>query len=111
MLSGSNGKLLVYASRFASPTKRLKPINLAVEKIAKLLKADVQLVTFRKKFTPIYVYYKDGDDNAVPIYCNNGEQLDSQTIYSTLRNMIFVLSFHPKHSGLKQIRKEIMPFS
>jgi hypothetical protein len=28
-----------------------------------------------------------------------------------LRNMMFVLSFHPKHSALRLIRKEIMQFS
>ena len=53
MLEGSCGKLLVYASSFSSREKRLKPISGAAEKMAKLLKLNVEVVTFRKKFTPI----------------------------------------------------------
>ena len=111
MLSESNGKLLVLASSYALPTKRFKPINLAVEKMAKLLRTDVEIVIFKKQFKPIYVYYKSGEEEKVPIYCDNGDELDSQTIYSTLKDMIFVLSFHPKHSWLKKIREEFMQFS
>jgi hypothetical protein len=111
MLSEPEGKLLVYASSFSLPSRRLKPVSMAVEKMAKLLRTRVQLVTFQEKSKQIYVYYKNGDDEPIPIYCDKGNELDSKTIYSTLRNMLFVLSFHPKHSGLKLIRKEIMQFS
>lgn len=111
MLENSNGKLFVYASTFTCRQKRLKPVSVAAEKMAKLLKLNFEIKTFRKRFTPIYVYYKNGDEEAIPIYCNNNEQSDIREIYTALRNMMFVLSFHPKHSALRHVRKEIMQFS
>jgi len=111
MLENSNGKLFVYASSFASREKRLKPVSVATERMAKHLKLDFEVKTFRKRFEPIYVYYKNGDDEPVPIYCVGAQQSSIKDICMRLRNMMFVLSFHPKHSALRQIRKEIMQFS
>ncbi len=111
MLDLQNGKLLVYASSYASRETRLKPVSMAAEKMAGLLKMDVEVKMFRKKFKSIYVYYKHGDEEPIPIYCNNGEMSNAQEIYITLRNMMFVLSFHPKHLALRQAREEIMQFS
>jgi roadblock/LC7 domain-containing protein len=111
MLDNNDGKLLVYASTFAPRESRLKTVSMATEKMAKQLKVNMEIVKLRKRFTPIYVYYKNGDEEPIPIYCNNGEKSDLQKIYTTLRNMMFVLSFHPKHNALKQVRREIMLFS
>jgi hypothetical protein len=111
LFEGSGGKLLIYASSFTSHQKRLKPISGAAEKMAKLLKLNVEVVMFRKRFTPIYVYYKEGEDEPIPIYYNNAERSDMQETYTALRNMMFVLSFHPKHSALRSIRKEVIRFS
>jgi len=102
---------LVYASSLALSEKRLQSVSVAAEKIAELLKLRMEVVTFGEEFGPIYVYYKNGDDEAIPIYCDKGGEFDMQEIYKALRNMMFVLSFHPKHSVLKQIRKEVMLFS
>jgi len=111
VLEGSGGKLLVYASSFSSREKRLKPISSAAEKMASLLNLNVEVVTFRKKFAPIYVYYKEGGSEPIPIYCDNAERSDVQQIYNALRNMMFVLSFHPRHTALKSMRSAIMRFS
>jgi hypothetical protein len=111
MFEDQSGRLLVYASSFASRQKRLKPVSTAAEKMAKLLKLNVEVVTFRKRFTPIYVYYKEGEEEPIPIYCDNEEKPNVQEICTALKNMMFVLSFHPKHSALKSARKEIMRFS
>jgi hypothetical protein len=111
MFENRNGKLLVYASNFAPQQEQLKPVSLAAEKMAKLLSLNFELVTFRTEFAPIYVYYKYGDDEPIPLYCSNGKQSNVQEIYVALRRMMFVLSFHPKHSGLRFIRKEIIQLS
>jgi len=111
MFDTQSGKLLVYASRFSSRESRLKPVSLAAEKMAKLLNAGFEIKRFGKRFTPIYVYYKNGDEEPIPIYCSNGQESDIQEIYLALRNMMFVLSFHPKHSALRQARREIIRFS
>ena len=111
MVENCNGKLLVYASSFVSHGKQLKSVSIATEKMAKLLKLNVEIVTFREKFAPIYVYYKNGDEEPIPIYCNKNGESSIKEVYKTLRNMMFVLSFHPKHSALKHIRKEVMLFS
>jgi hypothetical protein len=110
MLENCNGKLFVYAS-FASREKRLKPVRDAAEKMARHLKLSFEVKTFRKKFEPIYVYYKNGDEEPIPIYCVSDKQSNLEEICMRLRNMMFVLSFHPKHSGLRQMRKEIMQIS
>ena len=111
MFDVPTGKLLVYASCFTSRENRLKPVSMAAEKVAGLLKMDVEVKTFRKRFKPIYVYYKQGDEEPVPLYCNNGEGSNVEDVYVALRNMMFVLSFHPKNLMLRQARKEIMQFS
>lgn len=111
MLDLQTEKLLVYASSFASHAQRLKPVSAAAEKMAGLLNMNVEVKTFRKKFTPIYVYYKRGDEEPIPLYCSHGEESNAEDVYATLKNMMFVLSFHPKHSTLKHARKMIMQFS
>jgi hypothetical protein len=111
MLHSCNGKLFVYASSFASREKRFKPVSVATEKMAKHLKLSFEVKTFTKKFEPIYVYYKNGEEEPIPIYCVGEEQSSIEDICMRLRNMMFVLSFHPKHSALRLIRKEIMQFS
>ena len=107
----SSGKLLVYASRFGSCENRLKPVSEAAERMADLLKMGVEVKTFKKKFKPIFVYYKQGDEEPVPLYCNSGEESNVEDVYVALRNMMFVLSFHPKNLMLRHARKEIMQFS
>jgi tRNA U34 2-thiouridine synthase MnmA/TrmU len=111
MLENLNGKLLVYASSFTSRGGRLKSVSTATARMAKMLNLNVEVVTFREKFAPIYVYYKNGEEEPIPIYCNKNEKSDIQEICASLRKMMFVLSFHPKHSALKRIRKEIIRFS
>jgi hypothetical protein len=106
MLQSCNGKLLVYASSYTPCETRLKSVSTATEKIARLLKLDVETVMFRKRFASIYVYYENGDEEPIPIYCDKGEKSDTQAVCTALWNMMFVLSFHPKHSGLKPIRAE-----
>jgi hypothetical protein len=84
---------------------------MATKRMAKVFNLNMEIVTFHEEFAPIYVYYKNGDEEPIPLYCNKGEKSGIQEICATLRNMMFVLSFHPKHSSLKQFRKEIMQLS
>jgi hypothetical protein len=111
MLSNPEGKLLVYASTFADYKRRLKSISSATEKMARMLNLNFKIVTFRKKFAPIYVYYKNGDEEPVPLYCAHEGESNIQEVSKVLKNMLFVLSFHPKYSVLRTARKEIMQFS
>lgn len=111
MLENSNGKLLVYASGDIYSEKRFSSVSGAVEKIARLLRLNFEVVTYKEEVAPIYVYYKNGEEDPVPIYCNKGEEASVKEVYSALRSMMFVLSFHPRYSALKQIRKRIMLFS
>lgn len=110
-MESCTGKLLIYASGESGNEKRLRSVSVAAEKIAKLLKLPMEVVSFREEFSPIYVYYKNADEEPIPIYCDIGREFNIKEVYKALRNMMFVLSFHPKHSALKQIRKELMLFS
>lgn len=111
MLEANRGKLLVYASNLASCRSRLKSVSAAVEKTARKLKLDMEIVSFKGGEAPIYVYYKDGAEEPVPLYCSREDEHDAEQVCRALRSMMFVLSFHPKYSALKKIRKEIMRFS
>ena len=111
MFKNNFGKLLVYASTAAPNKKRLQSVRTATEKTAKLLNLEFEMIKFRKSFPQIYVYYENGDDKSIPLYCDKGKAGDLQDICATLRKMVFVLSFHPKHSILKQVRGAIMRLS
>jgi hypothetical protein len=79
--------------------RRLRTLNLEFE-----------IVTL-KYTAPIYVYYKDGDEEPVPLYCDKNQKPTVKKVCNALRSMMFVLSFHPKYSALRKIRMEIMRFS
>lgn len=110
-LEFSGGKLLVYASGSKLNEERLKSVSRAVERVAKLLNLSFEIITFEEKFAPIYVYYRCGDAESVPIYRDKDTRADIDEICNNLRNILFVLSFHPKYTSLRQIRKEIMQIS
>ena len=109
MFKNNFGKLLVYASSDASRKKRLRSVRTATEETAKLLNLDFEVVRFRNSFSQIYVYYECGDGGEpIPLYCDEGKAGNLQEICATLRKMVFVLSFHPKHLALKQVRSAII---
>jgi len=111
LLEANRGKLLVYASSVASCRRRLKSVSAAVEKTAKRLSLDVEIVALKDKVAPIFVYYKNGDEEPVPLYCDKNQTPTIENVCNALRGMMFVLSFHPKYPALRKIRKEIMRFS
>jgi hypothetical protein len=113
MFKGNNaGKLMVYASTGLPSNKRLDSVRAAARETAKRLNLDFELVRFERAASPIYVYYEEGDgEEPIPLYCDEGKMSDLEQICSTLRNMMFVLSFHPKHSALRQLRSELLKFS
>jgi hypothetical protein len=109
MFEHSNGELFVYGSSLCK--NNLKAVTTAAERMARLLNMAFEVKTFRKNFGQIYVYYRTGDDEPIPVYCSKTEKSDVEDVYSSLRNMMFVLSFHPRHEALKRVRQEIMRFS
>ena len=112
MFKSNSGKLLVYASMDVPRKKRLASVRTATEETAKLLNLDFEVVRFRNSSSQIYVYYECGDGGEpIPLYCDKGKMNGLQEICATLRKMMFVLSFHPKHSALKQVRSVIMKAS
>ena len=112
MFKENCGKLMVYASNGIPLRKRLNSVSTAAQETAKLLNLDFELVKLDRAGSPIYVYYEENDgDDPIPLYCDEGKMSDLEGISSTLRNMMFVLSFHPKHSALRQMRKEILKLS
>ncbi len=111
MFKNDCGKLMVYTSTTAPHRKRLQSVKTAAEETAKRLKLGFEVVSFRKSFSQIYVYYENGGDEPIPIYCDEGKTSDTTEIGAALKSMMFVLSFHPAHSALRHMRKGIMEFS
>ncbi|MEM3566605.1 MAG: hypothetical protein QXK18_07015 [Candidatus Bathyarchaeia archaeon] len=111
MLEDNCGKLLVYVSSAETRKGRLKAVSLAVEKTAKRLNLGVEVVPLKGANAPIYIYYKDGINEPIPLYCDKESENTTEKVCTALRSMMFVLSFHPKYSALKKIRREIIRFS
>jgi hypothetical protein len=112
MFKGNCGKLMVYASTGVSYRKRLESVRTATRETAKRLNLDFEMVRFNGAGSPIYVYYEESDgDEPIPLYCDEGKMSGLEEICSALRSMMFVLSFHPKHTALRQMRKEIIKLS
>ena len=112
VFKGNSGKLMVYASNGVPSGRRLESVRSAAKETAKQLNMDFELVKVDRSGSPIYVYYEDIDgDEPIPLYCDEGKMSSLEGISSALRSMMFVLSFHPKHSALRPMRKEILKLS
>jgi hypothetical protein len=106
-----SGKLMVYASNSVSGHERLKSVRLAAKETAKRLNLDFEIVR-SDSVSPIYVYYEEDEgDVPIPLYCDEGKMSDLEEISNKIRNMMFVLSFHPKHQALVQMRSELLRLS
>jgi len=112
MFKENYGKLLVYASTGLPSKRRLESVRNAAQTTAKRLNLDFEMVKLNNASSPIYVYYEQSnDEEPIPLYCDEGKMSDLDGILSALKNMMFVLSFHPKHSALAQMRGEILKLS
>ena len=105
------GKLLLYASAGGSHRKRLSSVREAAEQTAQRLNLGFEVVPLGKRCRQIYVYYENGNDEPVPIYCDEGKSFDPEGICASLRRMMFVLSFHPRNRALRMMRAELTGFS
>jgi hypothetical protein len=112
MFKGNSGKLMVYASTGLPSRKRLESVRDATKETAKRLNLDFEMVRFDRASSSIYVYYEENDvDEPIPLYCDEGKMSGLDEISIALRNMMFVLSFHPKHFALRQMRNELLKLS
>jgi len=112
MFKENSGKLMVYASNGNPYEKRLESVRTATQETAKRLNMNFEIVKMGENASPIYVYYEENDDEEpIPLYCDEGKRSGLEEISSALRNMMFVLSFHPKHSALRHVRKKILKLS
>ena len=102
---------MIYASNGNPHRKRLESVRTATRQTAKRLNLDFGMVKLHAGEAPIYVYYEDDDDEPIPLYCDEGKMSGLDEISSALRSMMFVLSFHPKHAALREMRKEILKLS
>jgi hypothetical protein len=105
------GKLTIYASEGFPSRKRLESVKTATQETAKQLNMSFGLVKSENTSVPIYVYYESDGFDPIPLYCDEGKISDLQEISSALRNMMFVLSFHPRHTALRHMREEIVKLS
>jgi len=101
----NNGKFMIYASNKPS-LERLRIVGSAVAKVANSLKLETK-VSPKRKLLSIYVYYKGDAGDEIPVYCDWGKNWNEEDVYRAIKNMMFVLSFHPRHSRLRAIRKEV----
>lgn len=102
---------MIYASEEEAREKRLESIQIATKRTAQMLKMNFEFIKFKENYSKIFVYYDNGTDDPIPLYCDKGKKEKTQDICSSLRKMMFVLSFHPKHSALRRVRDSIMTLS
>jgi hypothetical protein len=111
MFKPNFGKLMVYSSNEETQVKKLESIQTAAKKTAQMLKMNFESIKFKESYSKVFVYYDNGTDEPIPLYCDKGKKERTQDICASLRKMMFVLSFHPKHSTLKHVRTSIMSLS
>ena len=102
---------MVYAATGLPSRERLVSVRDAAKETAKRLNLDFEMVRFERANTPIYVYYEEKEGEPIPLYCDEGKASGLEEISSALRHMMFVLSFHPKHLALAQMRSELLKLS
>jgi hypothetical protein len=102
MFKENCGKLMVYASTQTSSRERLDSVRAATEETAKRLNLDFEVVRVERASSPIYVYYEESDGEPIPLYCDEGKKSGLDEISGKIRNMMFVLSFHPHHAALRK---------
>ncbi len=110
-LNQSCGKLLLYASSVEDNDKRFRSVSEAAGRMAEFLQMPIEVVSVEKGIESIYVFYKSDDNEPIPIYWDGRDTSKRKDVFRKLSNMIFVLSFHPKHSVLKPIREKLMQSS
>jgi hypothetical protein len=112
MFKENCGKLMVYASTGVPRGKRLESVRTAAKETAKRLNLDFEMVRLDRASSPIYVYYEENDGGEpIPLYCDGGKISGLEEISGKIRNMMFVLSFHPNHLALKEMRSELLKLS
>jgi len=104
------GKLLIYAPDLPFRCRRLEAVRTAAERVAEKLRLGVELVSDRG-LSQIHVYYRSVCGELIPLYRDRGGNEGEKDVYFAIRNMMFVLSFHPKFSVLKPIREEVARLS
>ena len=103
----SNGKILIYAPNNPGDFGGVKNIENAASKIAKRLKLGLEIIQ-RTDLNSVSVYFESCDGQLIPVYFNYWPDRPEEEVYMKIRNMIFVLSFHPRFDSLRPIRREIM---
>jgi len=108
------GRLLVYSSADYE-RKRLRSISAAVRKMAKKLRLEVEVIKMEETratlYATLYIFYEGENGESIPLYCDKNKDPSVESICRALRSMMFLLSFNPRYSALKRIRREIMRFS
>ena len=102
---------MVCSSNQESKNKKLEAIKLATRKTARLFNMNFESIQIKEDFSKVFVYYDNGTDEPIPLYCDKGKKERIQDICTSLRKMMFVLSFHPKHFALKYVRNSVMTLS
>jgi hypothetical protein len=107
----TNSRLLIYASSLSLKEKKAQAIKVATERVADLLKLPYEMITFEEPLKQTYVYYQKENEETIPLFCEVTGRSDIEKIFRKIMKMLLVLSFHPRFSGLKPVRKEFMLFS
>ena len=109
-LNQACGKLLLYTPSDEVHGNRSRSISEAAGKIADLLELPMEVQSM-EEISPVYVYYRSGNDELIPLYWSRRDNPKRQDVFKKLRDMIYVLSFHPRHSALKPRARKLMQSS
>jgi hypothetical protein len=91
----------------SSNDMRLKIVKSAVGKVARRLNFKMEMMKC-ERVGSIFVFYRDNLGVEIPVYSDFKKKCDVEDVYKAIMNILFVLSFHPNHNSLKDVRKEIM---
>lgn len=107
----SNGKILIYTPDSSNGDfSGIRNVRNAAYKIARRLNLGVEVVR-RRDLSSVWVYFESYDGQLIPVYFNYWLDCQEEEVYTKIRNMMFVLSFHPRFRDLKAIRQDVIGLS
>jgi len=98
------GTFIIYAPPQGWREDRLEAVRRAVRRIAKTLGAGVRVIRTPAAHT-VYVFYRNGRAEDVPIYYDRDGRRGEEEVYRTAWSVVFALSFHPAYPALQRIQE------
>jgi len=103
VLASERRKFLIYTPVSLRHNERSRIVSRATSRVAKRLGLTIEVAETNRVLSP-YVFYVKGDEEEVPVYCDWGKDWNEERIYSSIRSVVYALSFLLEYDNLQSVR-------